>query len=163
MGKPKKDIEYETAERVMHKLRTTGLESAVDALIAVCADPKAAAPAKSAAGAALLRANGLYGEKPNRTQKPASEMSPEELSEALDELKSDLAARKVVEADDDIVGLQTGLLCAAPGHDTRYENAEWHMLQLVAGLAAVVQFARQNADHRPHRNPPVNAGLQVML
>lgn len=101
VAKSKADIEVETLNRVMHKLRTTGIEAAVDALIAVCADPKAAAPAKSAAGAALLRANGLYGEKPNRSQKPPSEMSPEELSEALDELKADLAARKAVEADDD--------------------------------------------------------------
>ena len=89
----KKDIEAETFERARHLLRTTGLEVAINSLIAVCQDTKAPAPAKATAGVALMRANGLLNDKTDRSDKALSEMSPEEINESLAQLKADLASR----------------------------------------------------------------------
>ena len=87
----KKDIEAETFERARHLLRTTGLEVAINSLIAVCQDTKA--PAKATAGVALMRANGLLNDKTDRSDKALSEMSPEEINKSLAQLKADLASR----------------------------------------------------------------------
>jgi len=92
-SKDTNQLEVEALERARHLLRTTGLETAINSLIAVCADPKSPAPAKATAGVALMRANGLLNDKTERGGKPPSEMSPEELAEALADLKADLAAR----------------------------------------------------------------------
>lgn len=96
----KKDTEEAVLERTRHRLRTTGLEAAVEALIGVCQDKAAPAPAKATAGVAIMRANGLMLDKSAGTpQKSAAEMSPEELTGALDELKRRLAERQGNQAD----------------------------------------------------------------
>lgn len=96
VAKPRKlnreETEYDVLERVTYRIRTEGVEAAVEALIGVCRDEKAAAPAKSSAGTTLFRAAGFFD--PNRedlTTKAPSEMTPEELARALDKLKRQLA------------------------------------------------------------------------
>ncbi|TIP24261.1 MAG: hypothetical protein E5X67_29895 [Mesorhizobium sp.] len=96
----KKDTEEAVLERTRHRLRTTGLEAAVEALIGVCQDKAAPAPAKATAGVAIMRANGLMLDKSaGAPQKSAAEMTPEELTGALDALKGQLAALGGSQAD----------------------------------------------------------------
>ncbi|OWK18894.1 hypothetical protein AJ88_03190 [Mesorhizobium amorphae CCBAU 01583] len=88
-------------ERVSLRLRTVGLESAVEALINVCADKASPMPAKATAGVALLRANGMLVDKAGgaRKTKDPSEMSGDELQAEIDRLKR--AARDVGEPQPD--------------------------------------------------------------
>ncbi|CAI2931886.1 hypothetical protein [Aminobacter niigataensis] len=75
-------------ERVILRLRTEGFEKAVDALISVCGDDKAVAPARATAGVALLRANGVLADKTGaRKTKELAEMDGEELQAEIDRLK----------------------------------------------------------------------------
>ncbi|MBZ9889463.1 hypothetical protein LB559_16170 [Mesorhizobium sp. BR1-1-3] len=101
----KKDEEREAFARVSHKLKTVGIEVAVDSLIAVAGDPKAPAPARSTAGTSLLRAAGMIstGSKDAvRADKSPAEMSPEELEDALTALRQDLAGRRSGEDSDGV-------------------------------------------------------------
>lgn len=112
MAKPRKktdeEQEYDTFDRVMHRIRTEGIEAAFDALVGVCRDEKSAAPARSSAGAAIFRAAGLFdANRDDGTGKAPSEMSPQELARALDKLKRDLADREAQrdeQADDEPEG-----------------------------------------------------------
>jgi hypothetical protein len=92
----KRDEEREAFTRVSHKLKTIGIEVAVDSLIAVAGDAKAPAPARATAGTSLLRAAGMISttKESARTDKSPAEMSPEELDEALTALRQDLAGRR---------------------------------------------------------------------
>lgn len=76
------------------RIQTDGVTAAVEALIDVCRDAKAPAPAKASAGAALLRAAGLFtpGEEGGAGKGP-SEMSAEELQAAVARLRRDLRAK----------------------------------------------------------------------
>lgn len=76
-------------ERAKARLQTEGVEAAVDALIAVCRDEKAAPNARSTAGSALLRANGLYERGTAAPEKELHEMSLEELRERSARLEQD--------------------------------------------------------------------------
>jgi hypothetical protein len=70
------------------RIALTGVEAAVSALIGVCEDPKAPAPAKATAGTSLLRAAGLFDRVQDAHQdKEASEMTAEELSRAIADLQ----------------------------------------------------------------------------
>lgn len=91
----KRDDEREAFTRVSHKLKTIGIEVAVDSLIAVAGDAKAPAPARATAGTSLLRAAGMISTSKDaaRVEKSPAEMSPEELTEALDGLRQRLAGR----------------------------------------------------------------------
>ncbi|KAA3447127.1 hypothetical protein C7I87_28125 [Mesorhizobium sp. SARCC-RB16n] len=90
--------QYETPEalfeRVSLRLRTVGLESAVEALINVCVDKGSPPPAKATAGVALLRANGMLVDKAGsgKKVKDPSEMTGDELQDAIDRLKRDARA-----------------------------------------------------------------------
>lgn len=91
----KRDDEAAVFERVSHKLKTVGIEVAVDSLISVAGDPKAPSPARATAGTTLLRAAGMIvtGKEHASGGKPPSEMSPDEVTAALAQLRQDLAAR----------------------------------------------------------------------
>ncbi|MBZ9742362.1 MULTISPECIES: hypothetical protein [unclassified Mesorhizobium] len=83
-------------ERVDLRLRTEGLEAAVNGLIRVCKDEKSPPPAVATAGVALLRANGVLVDKSSggKKAKDPSEMTGDELQAEIDRLKR--AAREVV-------------------------------------------------------------------
>lgn len=78
------------------RIQTDGVTAAVSALIDVCRDSKAPAPAKASAGAALLRAAGLFAQNDEGGAfgKSPSEMSAEELHAAMARLRRDLRARE---------------------------------------------------------------------
>ncbi|MFD1982584.1 hypothetical protein ACFSOZ_07815 [Mesorhizobium newzealandense] len=88
-------------ERVDRRLRTEGLEAAVNGLIRVCKDEKSPPPAVATAGVALLRANGVLVDKSSggKKDKDPSEMTGDELQAAIDRLKH--AAREAVESVQD--------------------------------------------------------------
>ncbi|MER8515557.1 hypothetical protein NKH47_21725 [Mesorhizobium sp. M1060] len=88
-------------ERVDLRLRTEGLESAVNGLIRVCNDEKSPPPAVATAGVALLRANGVLVDKSSggKKAKDPSEMTGEELQAEIDRLKR--ASREVAEPAQD--------------------------------------------------------------
>jgi hypothetical protein len=100
--KTDEELEYESLETSLHKLKTDGLTAAVDALIGVCRDDKAPAPAKSSAGTSILRAVGLFDTgRDDGTRKAPSEMTPDELARALDRLKRQLAGGDDAEGQDE--------------------------------------------------------------
>ncbi|CDX62875.1 conserved hypothetical protein [Mesorhizobium plurifarium] len=82
-------------ERVSLRLRTVGLESAVEALISVCTEKGSPMPARATAGVALLRANGLLVDKADggKKAKAPHEMTGDELQAEIDRLKR--SARQV--------------------------------------------------------------------
>lgn len=82
----------EALERAKGRLQTEGVEAAVDALIAVCQDKDAPANAKSTAGSALLRANGLFEKGTAAQDKDLHEMSLDELREHSARLERDYKA-----------------------------------------------------------------------
>ncbi|GLQ82611.1 hypothetical protein GCM10007881_61340 [Mesorhizobium huakuii] len=101
----KKDEEREAFARVSHKLKTIGIEVAVDSLISVAADAKAPPPARATAGTSLLRAAGMISTSSKdaaRAEKSPAEMSPEELTEALEGLRRDLAGRRAGDEADGV-------------------------------------------------------------
>ncbi|MBL8577768.1 MAG: hypothetical protein JNK47_11110 [Mesorhizobium sp.] len=84
----------DAVERVTHRIRTEGIEAALDALLGVCRDEKSAAPARSSAGTAIFRAAGFFdANREDATKKAPSEMSPQELAAALQKLKRELSER----------------------------------------------------------------------
>lgn len=85
-------------EAQRRRIALTGVEAAVSALIGVCEDPKAPAPAKATAGTSLLRAAGLFDRVQDAHQdKEPSEMTPAELSRAIADIQSQ---RGTVDGDD---------------------------------------------------------------
>lgn len=79
-------------EQAKHIVQTEGVLVAVEALLAVCRDPKAPAPAKATAGTSILRAGGFFDQKNNEPDKDLSQMSWEELSEYRNRLETEKAA-----------------------------------------------------------------------
>lgn len=79
-------------EQAKHILQTEGMLVAVEALLAVCRDPKAPAPAKATAGTSILRACGFFDQKNNEPDKDLSQMSWEELSEYRNRLENEKQA-----------------------------------------------------------------------
>lgn len=79
-------------EQAKHLLQTEGVIAAVEALLAVCRDPKAPAPAKATAGTSILRAGGFFDQKNNEPDKDLSQMSWEELSEYRNRLENEKEA-----------------------------------------------------------------------
>ena len=71
-------------EAQRRRIAVTGVEAAVTALIGVCEDPKAPAPAKATAGTSLLRAAGMLDRNADALrEKDQAEMTPEELTQAI--------------------------------------------------------------------------------
>lgn len=79
----------EAMERARHMLQTEGVVAAVEALVSVCRDPKAPAPAKSTAGTSLLRASGFFDRAANEPDKELHEMTFEELVQHSARLECD--------------------------------------------------------------------------
>lgn len=107
----KQDSEADAVlEKTRHLLRTTGLAAAAEALISVCQDKTAPAPAKATAAVAIARINGLMVDGAGAApKKSAAEMSPEELTNALADLKRQLADRRGADLGDDDSGEETGV------------------------------------------------------
>lgn len=81
------DEEDAARARAIRKLRTRGLEAAVNALIDVAEDKKAPANSRAAAASALARGNGLYGSTSNEPPKALHEMTAAELKRAGEEIE----------------------------------------------------------------------------
>jgi hypothetical protein len=70
------------------RIDTEGAEAAFDALLRVCRDPKASAQALASAGGAIFRAAGLFEKDEGGGTKEPHEMSPQEIQERIDWLRS---------------------------------------------------------------------------
>ncbi|MFG1379504.1 hypothetical protein [Xanthobacter autotrophicus] len=97
-------------DEVRDLIETRGVKAAAKALIEVCSDPKAPAPARATAGTALLRAAGMFEKVERDDNKDVAEMDGFELRRAtaricaqLDELKKSPASASFADpsADDD--------------------------------------------------------------
>jgi hypothetical protein len=66
-------------EEVRELIATKGVRAAAAALIAVCEDTKAAAPARATAGAALLRAAGMFEKRTVDDDTPDHELDGNQL------------------------------------------------------------------------------------
>lgn len=85
---PRKDP-LQAQRDLIHQIDTVGLPAAFEALVAVCKDPKAPAPSKATAGTTLFRAGGLFDKDVRKgNAKPAEEMTAEEITERLAELRA---------------------------------------------------------------------------
>ncbi|EKF60568.1 hypothetical protein QWE_05863 [Agrobacterium albertimagni AOL15] len=94
-------------ERAKHLLQTEGVIAAVEALVAVCRDPKAPAPAKSTAGTSILRAGGFFDQKNAEPDKDLSQMSMQELRDFTNRIETEKqAALKALDGgnQDDVFG-----------------------------------------------------------
>lgn len=78
--------------RALQKLRTRGLEAAIDALIEVASNKNAPANSRAQAGSSLVRANGLFAASQNDTPKDPHEMTAAELNAHVAQLKRDREA-----------------------------------------------------------------------
>lgn len=92
-----------TAElaRVRRRIQIEGASVAVEALLAVCKDPKSPAPAKATAGVALLRAAGLADKTTDPSEKELHEMTGQELAQAIQRLRDEQAELDSVDDDQD--------------------------------------------------------------
>jgi hypothetical protein len=82
-----KEEEEAARTRALHKLRTRGLEAAIDALIDVAENKRAPANSRAAAGSSLVRANGLFSTSTDDPQKELHEMTAAELKALGDRLE----------------------------------------------------------------------------
>lgn len=73
---------------LMARIQTEGIEAAFEALMDVCNDKKAPAPARATAGTALFRAGGLMNSKPEILDKPPEDMTAAELNAKIRELEA---------------------------------------------------------------------------
>lgn len=70
--------------RVRRRVKTEGLEAACEALVRVCRDPKAPAPAKATAATTLFRAAGMLEKSDEELSEISpADMTPEQLDRAL--------------------------------------------------------------------------------
>ena len=72
----------EPREALRRKMRSEGAQAAYKALLEVCQDPKAPAPARATSGVALLRAGGFLGKSADSDEldeKPLEQMTAAEL------------------------------------------------------------------------------------
>lgn len=86
---------------LLARIQTEGAEAAYDALLGVCKDPKAPAPARATAGVALFRAGGFMDAKQNASDKRPEEMTAEEIASRIAELR---AERDTDEKSTDLFG-----------------------------------------------------------
>lgn len=91
-------------DALLHDIQVNGSRAAYEALLAVCRDPKAPAPARATAGTSLLRAGGYFAAPEERRRTKADhEMTPEELQAEITRLdrRRQRLQRKPVDAEDD--------------------------------------------------------------
>lgn len=83
-----------TVARVRRRLKTEGLEAAFDALVSVCRDPKAPAPAKATAATTLFRGAGMFERSDEDLgDLSGADMTPEQLEHAVRQARRELARR----------------------------------------------------------------------
>jgi len=71
-------------DELRKEIRREGARAAFEALLAVCKDPKAPAPARATAATSIFRASGLFERSDNTEDgKLLSEMSPSELNAVI--------------------------------------------------------------------------------
>lgn len=88
MAKEAQQSPGETIAWLLDDLQTNGVRAAYSALLDVCRDPKAPAPAKATAGVALLRAAGVFAAGDDaKSKKEPHEMTAEELAADIADLK----------------------------------------------------------------------------
>lgn len=78
-------------EWLREDLNKRGARSAYAALLAVCEDPKAPAPARATAGVALLRAAGMFERKDDGRHVEPHEMTAGQLAASIVKAKRTLA------------------------------------------------------------------------
>jgi hypothetical protein len=77
----------EAREILDHDLRTVGARAAYKALLEVCQDPKAPAPARATSGTALLRAAGYFNRENDRDgEKPIHALTFDEIERRIQKL-----------------------------------------------------------------------------
>ena len=74
---------------VKRRIQLEGAAAAVEALITVCRDTKAPAPARATAGTTLLRAAGFFQKMEDVFEKKPHEMTAAEISEAIERFKNE--------------------------------------------------------------------------
>lgn len=79
MTKRQYESREEARERQRARINGEGVDAAIEALIGVCRDRNAAAPAKSSAGTALIRAAGFFEKREDFEDKEIHEMTMPEL------------------------------------------------------------------------------------
>lgn len=89
--------------KALQRLRTRGLEVAIEALIDVAQNKQAPANSRAQAGSALVRANGLYAAGPQGQPKELHELTAAELTALGAQLERDrraLLAQMEAEGDE---------------------------------------------------------------
>ena len=87
------------------EIRTVAAREAIDALRAVCKDPKATSQAKATAATSIMRAAGFFsGEDDEPDDKPLSELTAAELAKRADRARARLEAmeRQAASRGDDV-------------------------------------------------------------
>lgn len=84
-----------TQRELLTRIKTEGVEAAYEASLAVCRDPKAAAPARATASATIFRVAGYFdrGAAGGAEGKQPHEMSAEELQQAIEAAQSRITER----------------------------------------------------------------------
>lgn len=91
----------EREEILRERIKTEGAEAAYAALLGVCRDPKAPAPARATAGVALLRAGGYLEKQEGGPKKELQEMNLAELEREIKRTGAAIKAAKAATADDE--------------------------------------------------------------
>lgn len=73
------------------QIRTQGARAAYEALLAVCGDPKAPAPARATAGTTLMRAAGLLEKREEKPEDPLAALNSNDIRKVIANLESTLA------------------------------------------------------------------------
>lgn len=74
---------------LLARIQTEGAEAAYQALLGVCRDPKAPAPAKATSGTTLFRVGGFMDPKQNASDKKPEDMTAEEITSRISELRAE--------------------------------------------------------------------------
>jgi hypothetical protein len=84
------DEVQQAKEWFRREVRTRGLKVALNALIDVAADSKAAAPARATAGTSIMRAAGMFGKAEEQAleAKPLDQMTQDEMTRELAKLRA---------------------------------------------------------------------------
>ena len=85
---------------LMQRIQTEGVQAAYEASLAVCRDDKAPAPARATASGTLFRVAGYFDKQERDRTKEPHEMTPEELSAAVQDARRRLSEK----AEDDVFG-----------------------------------------------------------
>lgn len=96
---------------LLARIQTEGAEAAYQALLGVCRDPKAPAPAKATSGTTLFRVGGFMDIKQGGADKSPEDMTPDEIASRISDLRAkreQLEAGLSVDDDQDEDGSSVG-------------------------------------------------------